>query len=304
MDPPRPVLTDHTHPHTRAIRTRAGPLPCYEPIEEHELLDQLYSFQRQRQQQLEREKQRNQPGQKVMEWRGSFLRVSVFWAWWARARVCVRLCACVPFPPPPKINRSHTPHSQTPCQKQGPGLNLVAASRAMMAPSAGSGRTIRLLGGGLFDLDKGRAGANALSDKSGNNGEGEPMLGVTSPFVRLRDGRIVPLRTLNEEQGDFVCLTHFPAPHEEDNPNLRFNRVLPYLKSLMPTFLTTFRCVLWECVYIYVCVCAVGRDDESGGGRGWSGRSDLNMTSPAQPSTLPVLPHPPHPPPGGRCGRR
>ncbi len=71
------------------------------------------------------------------------------------------------------------------------------------------------------------------------------MLEVASPFVRLRDGRIVPLRTLNEEQGDFVCLTHLPAQHEEDNPDLRLRRVLPYLKSLMPTFLTTMRCVLF-----------------------------------------------------------
>lgn len=114
-----------------------------------------------------------------------------------------------------------------------------------LGPLAGSGRTVRLLGGSLFDLEKGQGGLgpNGKGGSSGGGREGEPVLEVASPFVRLRDGRIVPLRTLNEEQGDFVCLTHLPPPLEEGNPDLRFNRVLPYLKSLMPTVLSTLRCV-------------------------------------------------------------
>ena len=126
-----------------------------------------------------------------------------------------------------------------------PVINLEKVAR-LLGPTAGSGRTVRLLGGGLFDLEKGMNGGSTKTgckSQDGGAGEGEPMLGVASPFVRLRDGRIVPLRTLNEEQGDFVCLTHFPKPQEEDNPNLRLARVVPYIRSLMPTFLTRMRCV-------------------------------------------------------------
>lgn len=148
--------------------------------------------------------------------------------------------------PPPRPRSTDDP-PKSPYPTQGPGINLEKVAR-LLGPTAGSGRTVRLLGGGLFDLEKGMNGGSTKTgckSQDGGAGEGEPMLGVASPFVRLRDGRIVPLRTLNEEQGDFVCLTHFPKPQEEDNPNLRLARVLPYIRGLMPTFLTRMRCV--EC---------------------------------------------------------
>jgi hypothetical protein len=237
-------------------------MACYEAIEEHQLLESLYSFQQQRQQQVEQQQQQQQPGQKVsacvwagmIECRfdrsGSGVLPAVPLPCCARPITTRYRDACSPLTPTSPTHRPPSKPPKTRHTTQGPGINLAAASK-LLAPHAGSGRTVRLLGGGLFDLEKGLKPQSGAADAGGGGGEGEPMLSVASPFVRLRDGRIVPLRTLNEEQGDFVCLTHIPAPQEEDNPSLRLGRVLPYLRSLMPTFLSDLRCVLRA----YVCVC-------------------------------------------------